>query len=146
MKSRMSSVLLVAGLAFAQDAQEKATSPIMVYWKTLTSAEKEVYLFAYLTQVYDTHTSLVREKGRGEFAKWFYKNRAELAYELLDQLKGDKLAAFVSYVDDFYGQEEFHDRPFHEAVSYAHSFSKMRGKTLLDKFQSLFSDTTAAGE
>ena len=47
-------------------------SPVPLYWKTLQSTEKEIYLFAYLTQVYDTHKSLINETGRGGFTKWYY--------------------------------------------------------------------------
>ena len=55
-------------------AQEKKTDPapnaIAVYWKTLASQEKELFLFSYLTQVYDTHQKMIKDLGYGEVTTW----------------------------------------------------------------------------
>lgn len=121
-------------------------SPIVLYWKTLKPEEKELYLFAYLTQVYDTHTSLVKETGRGELTQWYYKNRAELAYKILELLEEKGPSDFIESIDEFYRQDEFKDLPFHEALSYAYLRSQMEGETLLEKYESLFGrpDTTTS--
>ena len=48
-------------------AQEKKSEPvpnaIAVYWKTLDKKEKEIFLFSYLTQVYDTHQKMIKDLG-----------------------------------------------------------------------------------
>lgn len=113
-------------------------SPIVLYWKTLEPAEKELYLFSYLTQIYDTHTSLIKETGRGELTKWYYENRAELAYNILDFLEEEETLKFVEWIDDFYSQDEFKEEPFHEALRYAYARSRAKGQTLLEKYESLF--------
>ena len=71
-------------------AQEKKTDPapnaIAVYWKTLESQEKELFLFSYLTQVYDTHQKMIKDLGYGEVTTWYYDNRAEMIYGIFDQV------------------------------------------------------------
>jgi len=69
-------VMTVTMLSMA--AAQADYSPVPLYWKTLRPNEKEIYLFAYLTQVYDTHKSLINEQGRGDFTKWYYENRHDL--------------------------------------------------------------------
>ncbi|MFQ6674290.1 MAG: hypothetical protein ACE5GH_05855 [Fidelibacterota bacterium] len=125
---------------------QKDYSPVVLYWKTLEPAEKELYLFAYLTQVYDTHTSLVKELGRGDMTQWYYENRAELAYNILDLLEHTEVSKFVGWVDDFFKQEEYKDRPFHEALAYAYWRSQMKGETLLEKYESLFGKPDTTGQ
>lgn len=112
-------------------------SPVPLYWKTLEPGEKELYLFAYLTQVYDTHKSLMTETGRGEFTKWYYTNRAELAYNIFDLLDTTDVMKFVTWVDDFYAQPEYRERPFPQALEYAYQRSQMKGESLLEKYESL---------
>lgn len=112
-------------------------SPVPLYWKTLETVEKEIYLFSYLTQVYDTHKSLINETGRGEFTKWYYENRAELAYNIFDLLDTTSTSKFVGWVDDYYSQTEYRERPFPEALKYAYDRSQMKGQTLLEKYDSL---------
>ncbi|MBF88415.1 MAG: hypothetical protein CMG75_01945 [Candidatus Marinimicrobia bacterium] len=112
-------------------------SPIPLYWKTLKSEEKEIYLFGYLTQVYDTHKSLISETGRGEFTKWYYDNRAELAYNIFDLLDTIAVTKFVGWVDDFYSHQEYRERSFPEALKYAYDRSQMKGQTLLEKYDTL---------
>ena len=112
-------------------------SPVPLYWKTLRLNEKEIYLFAYLTQVYDTHKSLINEQGRGDFTKWYYENRAELSYNIFDVLDTTDVVKFVGWVDDFYSQPEYHERPFPEALEYAYERSQMKEQTLLERYESL---------
>lgn len=129
----MISVLLLTAVLSGQTDY----SPIVLYWKTLEPAEKEFYLFAYLTQVYETHKSLIDETGRGDFTKWYYESRAEIAYAILEHLEGNDSSRFIEWVDDFYRQDEFRDRPFHESLRYAYTRSQVRGQTLLEKYESL---------
>ncbi|MFQ6616499.1 MAG: hypothetical protein ACE5HZ_06990 [Fidelibacterota bacterium] len=142
---RILGLALVMTIALVPALAQRQYSPIVLYWKTLEPEEKELYLFAYLTQVYDTHTSLVEETGRGEFTQWYYKNRAELAYNVLELLEERGASVFIEWIDDFYRQDEFKDLPFHEALSYAYLRSRMKGQTLLEKYESLFGkpDTTS---
>ncbi len=120
---------------------QKDYSPIVLYWKTLEPTEKELYLFSYLTQMYDTHTSLIKETGRGDLTKWYYENRAELAYNVLDLLQEKEISKFIEWIDDFYSQDEFKEQPFHEALRYAYARSQAKGQTLFEQYESLFEKT-----
>ena len=71
-------------MLFAQDGPG-TLSPVVTYWKTLSSDEKETFLFSYLTQVYETHTELKNSEGYGGITEWYYNNRAELIYGKVDR-------------------------------------------------------------
>lgn len=129
--------LIIFLLVFPPLFSQKDYSPIVLYWKTLSHSEKQTYLFAYLTQIYDTHTSLIEETGHGELAKWYFTNRAELAYNILEEFERTDIIKFVEWIDDFYSQEEFKDKPFPDALQYAYTFSQMKGDSLLEKYESL---------
>ena len=55
----MRKILIIFSLSmvFGQVGQNNL-SPVVTYWKTLTQEEKEIFLFSYLTMVYETHTEL----------------------------------------------------------------------------------------
>lgn len=126
---------LISSSIFAQ----KDYSPIVIYWKTLTPIEKEIYLFSYLTQVYDTHTSLIKDRGKGEeLTMWYFNNRAEKAYNILELLKTVDTSKFIEWIDEYYRHEEYRDQPFYEALNYAYLHSQVKGQTLLEKYESLF--------
>jgi hypothetical protein len=92
-------------------AQEKKTDPapnaIAVYWKTLESQEKELFLFSYLTQVYDTHQKMIKDLGYGEVTTWYYDNRAEMIYGIFDQVNQTGMKEFIGWIDEYYSHEEF---------------------------------------
>ena len=88
-------VLFTLTFVFAQ-AGESTLSPVVTYWKTLTEQEKEIFLFSYLTQVYETHSELKSSVGYGGITEWYYENRAEMVYGIFDQLEVVRISA-VSY-------------------------------------------------
>ena len=57
-------IILSMSLIFGQ-AGENTLSPVVTYWKTLTQEEKEIFLFSYLTMVYETHSELKNSEGYG---------------------------------------------------------------------------------
>ena len=44
-----------------QEKKDVQPNAIAVYWKTLDSNSKEIFLFSYLTQVYDTHQQMIKD-------------------------------------------------------------------------------------
>ena len=111
-------------------------SPVPLYWKTLDKNDKEIYLFAYITQVYDTHKSLIDDGGRGGFSKYYYEKRAELAYNIFDLLNSISISQFVIWIDDFYSQPELREFPFPEALKYAYKRSQIKEEDeLFEKFK-----------
>lgn len=131
-------LLLVVSFAFPQEEAKPSTiSPAVAYWKTLTPGEKELYLFSYLTQVYETHQQLIKQRGYDEVTKWYYENRAELIYGIFDRLEEKEIAEFVTWIDEYYSHEEYLDRPFYEAMSFAFRFQQTAGETLWDKYENM---------
>ena len=92
----ISLLLYPATLALAQEAEETERNLIAVYWTTLNQKEKEIYLFSYLTQVYETYDALKKEAGYSEVTQWYYDNKAETVFGIFDQLDDTDLLA-VSY-------------------------------------------------
>ncbi len=132
------SLLLISTCAFSQDKPVPETlSPAVAYWKTLTPGEKELYLFSYLTQVYETHQDLIKQRGYDEVTTWYYENRAELVYGIFDKLKEEEISQFVVWIDEYYSHEEYVNRPFFEAMSFAFRFQQTSGETLWDKYEKM---------
>ncbi|MBT3217025.1 MAG: hypothetical protein HOD97_05720 [Candidatus Marinimicrobia bacterium] len=136
------SLLFITSFAFPQDeANPNTISPAVAYWKTLTPGEKELYLFSYLTQVYETHQDLIKKRGYDEITTWYYENRAELIYGIFDKLEEEEISRFVTWIDEYYSHEEYINRPFYEAMSFAFRFQKASGETLWDKYENMKFDT-----
>ena len=117
--------------------EDHTPSAISVYWKTLEPKEKEIFLFSYLTQVYDTHQKMIDALGYGDVTTWYYDNRAELIYGIFDYLDHVDIYEMVKWVDEFYSHGEYANRPFYEALEFAFRFQQAAGGTLLEKYENL---------
>ena len=125
-------------LVFAQDQKnDPMPNAISVYWKTLEPNEKEIFLFSYLTQVYDTHQKMVNDLGYGEVTTWYYDNRAELIYGIFDQVNQDGMKEFMGWIDEYYTHEEFAGNSFDDALSFAFRFQQASGETIWEKYENL---------
>ncbi len=142
----ISVILVLVTLAVGQDSTAtEPVSPVVIYWKTLSQEEKEIFLFSYLTQVYETHSSMKRELGYGEVTTWYYANRAELVYGIFDALETVTIAEFVGWINQFYNHEDFMDRPFIEALEFAYRYQQAAGETIWEKYQNLEYDRIKPG-
>ena len=122
-------VLFTLTFVFAQTG-EGTLSPVVTYWKTLTEEEKEIFLFSYLTQVYETHSELKSSVGYGGITEWYYENRAEMVYGIFDQLEVVRISEIVKWVNEFYSHGEYANRPFIEALEFAYRFAEASGVNL----------------
>ncbi len=130
-------ILFCMTIVFPQEADAPETSPIVAYWKTLSPAEKEVFLFSYMTQVFDTYNAMKSEMGHSEVTQWYYENKAELVFGVFDQLDVTNMSEFVGWIDEFYRNEEFMDRSFDEALRFAFRFQQAAGETLWEKYENV---------
>ena len=141
MKANMKLVITIIFplmLVFAQDQKNDPTpNAISVYWKTLEPNEKEIFLFSYLTQVYDTHQKMIKDLGYGEVTTWYYDNRAELIYGIFDQVNQDGMKEFMGWIDEYYTHEEFAGNSFDDALSFAFRFQQASGETIWEKYENL---------
>ena len=99
--------------------------------------KKYIFLFSYLTQVYETHTDLQNKVGYGGITEWYYNNRAELVYGIFDRLDKVELSEMVQWINEFYSHGEYANRPFYEALEFAFRFQQAAGSTLLEKYEDL---------
>ena len=141
MKANMKLVITIIFplmLVFAQDQKSDPTpNAISVYWKTLEPNEKEIFLFSYLTQVYDTHQKMIKDLGYGEVTTWYYDNRAELIYGIFDQVNQDGMKEFMGWIDEYYTHEEFAGNSFDDALSFAFRFQQASCETIWEKYENL---------
>ena len=138
MKKLLLILLSLSVFGFAQEQKNDETiAPIVIYWKTLSQSEKEVFLFSYMTQVYDTYTGLRNELGYNTMTNWYYKNRAEDVFAVFDELSEEGTKEFVKWIDEFYSHEEYYNYPFNEALRFAFRFHNAAGETLWEKYENL---------
>ena len=131
--------LIFSLMLLSAQGQKKDPAPnaISVYWKTLEPKEKEIFLFSYLTQVYDTHQKMIDDLGYGEVTTWYCENRAELIYGIFDQVNQDGMKEFMGWIDEYYKHEEFSGNSFDDALSFAFRFQQASGETIWEKYENL---------
>ncbi len=143
-------VLIILSLIVFTGAQtpelETDLSPVVVYWKTLTPGEKEIFLFSYLTQVYETHTAMKKQLGYNDVTTWYYNNIAELVYGVFDSIQKVKMQEFVGWIDQFYSHEDFMNRPFYEALEFAFRYQQVAGDTMWEKYKNMEFDRIKPGD
>ena len=110
---------------------------ISVYWRTLNPNEKEIFLFSYLTQVYDTHQKMIKDIGYGDITTWYYDNRAELIYGIFDEVNQKDMKEFIGWIDEYYRHDEFSGNSFDDALSFAYRFQQASGETIWEKYENL---------
>ena len=120
-----------------QNKQETQPNAIAVYWKTLDSNSKEIFLFSYLTHVYDTHQKMIQDMGYGDVTSWYYDNKAEMVYGIFDQVNQIGMKEFVGWIDEYYSHEEFTGNSIDEAMSFAFRFQQASGETMWEKYENL---------
>ena len=129
--------LFPATLALAQETEETERNLIAVYWTTLNQQEKEIYLFSYMTQVYETYDALKKEIGYSELTQWYYDNKAETVFGIFDQLDDTDILEFIGWVDEYYTHKEFQNNSFMHALVFAFRFQQASGETIWEKYENL---------
>ena len=131
-------ILCTLSLILAQEKKvDPAPNAIAVYWKTLDPPEKEIFLFSYLTQVYDTHQEMINNLGYGEVTTWYFDHKAELVYGIFDQIDQSGMQEFIGWIDEYYRNQEFSGNAFDDALSFAFRFQQAAGETIWEKYENL---------
>jgi len=138
-------ILLSISLLCAQTGGN-TLSPVVTYWKTLTQEEKEIFLFSYLTMVYETHSELKSSVGYGGITEWYYENRAEMVYGIFDQLEVVRISEMVKWINEFYSHGEYANRPFIEALEFSYRFAEASGNNMWEKYENLQFDKIKPGQ
>ena len=137
-KLSLITIITLSTILFSQDVQINAKpNAISVYWRTLNPNEKEIFLFSYLTQVYDTHQKMIKDIGYGDITTWYYDNRAELIYGIFDEVNQKDMKEFIGWIDEYYRHDEFSGNSFDDALSFAYRFQQASGETIWEKYENL---------
>ena len=137
-KLSLITIITLSTILFSQDDQINAKpNAISVYWRTLDPNEKEIFLFSYLTQVYDTHQKMIKDIGYGDITTWYYDNRAELIYGIFDEVNQKDMKEFIGWIDEYYRHDEFSGNSFDDALSFAYRFQQASGETIWEKYENL---------
>lgn len=110
---------------------------ISIYWTTLSQEEKKIYLFSYMTQVYETYDALKKEIGYEEITQWYYENKAETVFGIFDQLEEVDLIEYIGWIDEYYSHKEFQNNSFMDALVFAFRFQQASGETIWEKYENL---------
>ena len=110
---------------------------ISIYWTTLNQEEKKIYLFSYMTQVYETYDALKKEVGYEEITQWYYDNKAETVFGIFDQLEEVNLVEYIGWIDEYYSHKEFQNNSFMDALVFAFRFEQASGETIWEKYENL---------
>jgi len=137
-KLSLITIITLSTILFSQNDQVNAKpNAISVYWRTLNPNEKEIFLFSYLTQVYDTHQKMIKDIGYGDITTWYYDNRAELIYGIFDEVNQNDMKEFIGWIDEYYRHDEFSGNSFDDALSFAYRFQQASGETIWEKYENL---------
>ena len=137
-KLSLITIFTLSTILFSQNDQVNAKpNAISVYWRTLNPNEKEIFLFSYLTQVYDTHQKMIKDIGYGDITTWYYDNRAELIYGIFDEVNQKDMKEFIGWIDEYYRHDEFSGNSFDDALSFAYRFQQASGETIWEKYENL---------
>lgn len=134
-----SSFLLINTIVTAQDTDWdfEERNIISIYWTTLNQEEKKIYLFSYMTQVYETYDALKKEIGYEEITQWYYENKAETVFGIFDQLEEVNLVEYIGWIDEYYSHKEFQNNSFIDALVFAFRFQQASGDTIWEKYENL---------
>ncbi|MDP6877376.1 MAG: hypothetical protein QGI18_02165 [Candidatus Marinimicrobia bacterium] len=133
------SFLFINTIVSAQDDDwdSKERNVISIYWTTLSQEEKKIYLFSYMTQVYETYDALKKEVGYEEITQWYYENKAETVFGIFDQLEEVDLREYIGWIDEYYSHKEFQNNSFMDALVFAFRFQQASGETIWEKYENL---------
>ena len=132
-------LLFTNTIVFAQDCNwdYKERNIISLYWTTLSQEEKKIYLFSYMTQVYETYDALKKEVGYEKITQWYYDNKAETVFGIFDQLEDINIVEYIGWIDEYYSHKEFQNNSFMDALVFAFRFQQASGETIWEKYENL---------
>ncbi len=135
----LASFLFTNTIVFGQDTDWdfEERNVISIYWTTLSQEEKKIYLFSYMTQVYETYEALKKEIGYEETTQWYYENKAETVFGIFDQLEELDLIEYIGWIDEYYSHKEFQNNSFMDALVFAFRFQQASGETIWEKYENL---------
>ena len=110
---------------------------ISLYWTTLDQKEKKIYLFSYMTQVYETYDALKKDVGYEKITQWYFDNKAEAVFGIFDQLEEVDIEEYIGWIDEYYSHKEFQNNSFMDALVFAFRFQQASGKTIWEKYENL---------
>ena len=110
---------------------------ISLYWTTLDQKEKKIYLFSYMTQVYETYDALKKDVGYEKITQWYFDNKAEAVFGIFDQLEEGDIEEYIGWIDEYYSHKEFQNNSFMDALVFAFRFPQASGKTIWEKYENL---------
>ena len=132
-------LLFTNTIVFAQDSNwdYEERNIISLYWTTLRKEEKKIYLFSYMTQVYETYDALKKEVGYEKITQWYYDNKAETVFGIFDQLEDINIVEYIGWIDEYYSHKEFQNNSFMDALVFAFRFQQASGETIWEKYENL---------
>ena len=96
----------------------------MIYWKSLTTSEKKVFLYAYLYHTYEILEQIKHDRNLKSCSKQFQQKIADPVFDIFAQLTDSQKDDLIFWIDKFYRIDSNKDQPFSEALRYANEKMK----------------------
>lgn len=107
----------------------------MIYWKSLTKAEKKVFLYAYLFRTYETLEQVKDVRELKSAVKPFQKKVADPVFDIFRNIDEKQKDDLVFWIDIFYRNDLNKDQPFGEALRYAAGKMKTGSRSMQDIYK-----------
>jgi len=107
----------------------------MIYWKSLTKAEKKVFLYAYLFRTYETLEQVKDVRELKSVVKPFQKKVADPVFDVFRNIDEKQKDDLVFWIDIFYRNDLNKDQPFGEALRYAAGKMKTGSRSMQDIYK-----------
>ncbi|MCK9484571.1 MAG: hypothetical protein M0R34_09420 [Candidatus Marinimicrobia bacterium] len=107
----------------------------MIYWKSLNTAEKKVFLYAYLYRTYETLQQVKYERDLKSASKVFQKKIADPVFNIYRQIDESLYDDLIFWIDKFYRIDLNKDKSFNAALRYASEKMKTGSQSLHELFK-----------
>lgn len=134
---RIIALILLVGASL--QAQEQALTSAaytsygqMIYWKSLTTAEKKVFLHAFLYRTYEIGMQLNDSKQLKKVARQFQSEIVEPVLTIFANSTENQKDDLIFWIDKFYRNDLNKEKPFYAALLYAWEKLQTGQKSLYD--------------
>jgi|UPI0003631D38 hypothetical protein len=133
---RLLIIFVLGGWLMAQDIPLSQTDYTaygqMIYWKSLTTPEKKVFLHAFLYRSYELYNQLQANPKLKNVAALYNEELLQPVLAIFSDLTADQKDDLIFWIDKFYRNDFNKTKSFYEALQYAHHKVQGGNKSLYE--------------
>lgn len=129
-------ILLLGSWLVAQEAplsnEDYTAYGQMIYWKSLTTTEKRVFLHAFLYRSYEVYSQLKDNPKLKNVAPLYQEELLRPVVAIFGELTSSQKDNLIFWIDKFYRNDFNKTKSFYEALQYAYKKVKTGDKSLYE--------------